>query len=182
MIARNNKIISGNNHSSSTALPHEMQPDLGLQVTLVSQLPTLQTQSSFTLPVKVSVQNTGSDPVTFLKWGTPFDAHAAVSGVFEVRDTADGTVLPLDVLKMSRKLPASTEDLLEVAGGQSLDKIVELPGLNLQEGHGYSIITQGIWHAIWKAPRVDVTVSQLSDFSGASRGEFQSNVALVNIE
>ncbi|KAJ5900433.1 uncharacterized protein N7473_004503 [Penicillium subrubescens] len=159
-----------------------MQPGLGLQVTLACQLPTLQAQSSFTLPVKVSVQNLGSDPVTFLRWGTPFDAHAAVSGVFEVRDTADGTVLPLDVLKISRKLPASAGDLIEVAGGQTIDKIVELPGVNLQEGHGYSIITQGIWHAIWKAPRVDVTASQLSDFSGASRGEFQSNVALVNIE
>lgn len=159
-----------------------MQPGLGLQVTLASQSPTLQAQSSFTLPVKVSVQNTGSDHVTFLKWGTPFDAHAAVSGVFEVRDTTDGTVLPLDVLKMSRKLPASADDLLEVAGGQSLDNIVEIPGLHLQEGHGYSIMTQGIWHAIWKAPRMDVTASQLSDFSGASRCELRSNVALFNIE
>lgn len=159
-----------------------MQPSLGLQVTLASQLQTLQAQSSLTLPVKVSVQNTGSDPVTFLKWGTPFDAHAAVSGVFEVRDTADGTVLPLDVLKMSRKLPASADDLLEIAGGQSLDNIVELPGLNLQEGHDYSIITQGIWHALWNEPRVNVTASQLLDFSGANRGEFRSNVAFVKIE
>ncbi|KAF3385640.1 putative secreted protein [Penicillium rolfsii] len=146
-----------------------MQPSLGLQVTLASQLPTLHAQSSTTVPVKVSIQNTGSEPVTFLKWGTPFDAHAAVSGVFEVRDTADGRVLPLDVLKMSRKLPASTEDLIEVAGGQSLDNVVELPGLNFEEGHDYSIITQGIWHALWNEPRVNVTASQLSDFSGAKR-------------
>lgn len=120
--------------------------------------------------------------MTFLKWGTPFDAHAAMSGVFEVRDTADGTVLPLDVLKMSRKLPASADELLEIAGGQSLDNIVELPGLNLQEGHDYSIITQGIWHALWNQPRVNVTASQLLDFSGANRGEFRSNVAFVKIE
>jgi hypothetical protein len=120
--------------------------------------------------------------VTFLKWGTPFDAHAAVSGVFEVCDTVDGTVLPLDVLKMSRKLPPSTDDLMEIAAGQSLDNIIELPGLHLEEGHDYSIVTKGIWHALWKEPLVNVTASQLSDFSGANRGEFRSNVALVKVE
>ncbi|KAJ5371519.1 uncharacterized protein N7496_007611 [Penicillium cataractarum] len=159
-----------------------MQPSLGLQVTLASQLPILHAQPSLTIPVKVSVHNTGSDPVTFLKWGTPFDAHAAVSGVFEVCDTADGTLLALDVLKMSRKLPASAEDLIEVAGGQVLDNMVELRGIHFQEGHDYSIVTKGIWHAIWKEPLASVTASQLADFSGANRGEFRSNVALVKIE
>ncbi|OOQ88658.1 hypothetical protein PEBR_13059 [Penicillium brasilianum] len=137
--------------------------------------------SPFIFPVKVSIYNTGSDPVTFLKWGTPFDANAAVSGVFEVCDTADGTVLPLDVLKMSRKLPASAEDLIEVAGGQVLDNMVELPGIQFQEGHDYSIVTKGIWHALWKEPLASVTESQLADLSGADRGEFRSNVALVKI-
>ncbi|CEJ57941.1 hypothetical protein PMG11_06616 [Penicillium brasilianum] len=178
---------SENNYFRKSITPHsfvlldEMQPNLGLQVTLASQLPILQEQSSFTVPVKVSIYNTGSDPVTFLKWGTPFDANAAVSGVFEVCDTADGTVLPLDVLKMSRKLPASAEDLIEVAGGQVLDNMVELPGIHFQEGHDYSIVTKGIWHALWKEPLAGVTESQLADLSGADRGEFQSNVALVKI-
>ncbi|KAJ5453466.1 uncharacterized protein N7458_004422 [Penicillium daleae] len=159
-----------------------MQPSLGLQVTLASQLPTLHSASFPTVPVKVSVHNTASDPVTFLKWGTPFDAHAAVSGIFEVCDTADGTILPLDVLKMSRKFPASGDDLIEVAGGQILDNIVELPGLYFQEGHAYSILTKGIWHALWQKPLVNVTASQLTDFSGAERGEFRSNVALVKLD
>jgi hypothetical protein len=181
-LSENNKTTSENHHFPSANLTGEMQPNLGLQVTLASQLPTVQTQSSFTLPVKISVQNSGSGPVTFLKWGTPFDAHAAVSGVFEVCDTADGTVLPMDVIKMSRKLPASADDLLEIAEGQSLDTIVELPGLHLQEGHDYSIVAKGIWHALWMVPMVEVTPSQLSDFSGANRGEFRSNVALVKIE
>lgn len=159
-----------------------MKPSLALQVTLTSQLPTLQAHSSSTVPIKVSVHNTGSDPVTFLKWGTPFDGHAAVSGIFEVCDTADGTVLPLDILKMSRKLPASADDLIEIAGGQQLDNIVELPGLDLQEGRGYSIVAKGIWHALWKGPLVDVTASQLKDFSGADRGEFRSNTEFVKIQ
>lgn len=160
----------------------EMQPSLALQVTLASQLPTLRAHSSSTVPIKVSVQNTGSDPVTFLKWGTPFDAHAAVSGIFEVCDTADGTVLALDVVKMSRKLPASADDLIEIAAGQQLDNIVELPGLDLRKGRDYSIVVKGIWHALWKGPLVQVTPSQLSDFSGADRGEFRSNTGLVKVE
>lgn len=153
-----------------------------LQVTLAAQLRTLSSESLPTVPVKVSVHNIGRDPVTFLKWGTPFEAHAAVSGVFQVCDTDDGAVLPLNELKISRKLPASAEDLIEIAGGQILNVIVELPGLHFLKGHAYSVLTKGIWHAIWQEPRVNVTASQLTDLSGAERGEFRSNVALVKIE
>ncbi|KAF7717779.1 Uncharacterized protein PECH_007376 [Penicillium ucsense] len=159
-----------------------MQPSLGLQVSLASQLPTLQAQSASTLPVKVSVHNTGNDPVTFLRWGTPFDPRAAVSGVFEVRDTTDGRVLPLDDLKMARKMPPSHEDLMEIPGGESLDKVVEIPGLDLQEGHDYSIVSKGIWHALWTTPMVSVTEDHLADLSSATRGEFRSNEAHVKAE
>ncbi|KAJ5159377.1 uncharacterized protein N7482_006381 [Penicillium canariense] len=159
-----------------------MQPSLGLQVTLACQVPIPQAQSSFTVPVKVSVYNSGSTPVTVLKWGTPFDAHAGMLGVFEICDTADGQVLPLDELKISRKLPPSADDLEEIPGGHSLDKVIDITGLCLQEGHDYSIHTKGIWHAVWEGSLVNVTESQLRDCSGAKRGEFQSNFAVVKIQ
>lgn len=159
-----------------------MQAALGLQVTLASQITTLQASSPLAVPITISIHNPAEAPVTLLRWNTPLDSQAGVLGVFEVCDTENGQAIPIDTIKVSRKLPATSEDLVEILAGQTVDRTVKLPEIKFEEGHEYSIRAQGIWHAVWEMPLADVTASQLADLTGATRGEFQSNVALVKIE
>ena len=159
-----------------------MQPAFGLEVTLATQALDSGAQSPFILPITVSIHNAASSPVTVLKWGTPLDPRAGVLGVFEVCKTGSGQILAPETIKISRKLPPSAEDLVEIAAGQRLDRTVTLPGLHLETGHEYSVQARGIWHAIWEKPLADVTASQLEDFGGAERGSFESNLAIVDIK
>lgn len=153
-----------------------------LQVTVASQVSATQAQTPLAVPVKVSIKNPSGSPVTVLKWGTPLDTRAGVLGVFEVCDTTSGKTLPVDTIKISRKLPASPEDLVEIPADETVDHTVYLPGMDLQEGHEYSVRAEGIWHAIWEKPLVDVTGTQLKDLTGAIRGEFRSNIAVMKAE
>lgn len=157
-----------------------MQAALGLQITLASQVTNLQTFLSFPVPISVSIRNTAETPVTLLTWNTPLDLQAGVLGVFEVYDTGNGQSIPIDTIKISRKLPATPEDLVEIPAGETVNRIVKIPEFQFEDGHEYSIRAQGIWHAIWEIPLTEVTTSQLSDLTGSTREEFQSNIALIN--
>lgn len=169
-------------HSLSSSASPKMQPSLALHVTLASPMPAIVAQLPFAIPVEVSIYNPAEHPVTFLKWGTPMDPRAGVLGVFTVCDTGSGETLAMETIKISRKLPASHDDLIEVSAGQTLEKAVYLPGLSLQKGHEYSVRAEGIWHAIWEKPLADVTTGHLEDLAEAKRGEFQSNSALFKVQ
>lgn len=159
-----------------------MQAAPGLQISLVSQQLATETLSPFVVPIDVSIYNPTESPVTVLRWSSPLDARASVLGVFVVCDTESGDTLPLDTIKLSRKLPPSLDDLVEISAGQTLDLTVDLPGIHFQKGHEYSVHAAGTWHAVWQKPLADVTVSQLSDLEKATRGHFQSNVAFVKVD
>lgn len=154
---------------------------LSLQVTLASQVSNFQASSSLPIPIKISVQNHAQAPVTLLTWNSPLDPQAGVLGVFEVYDTGSGQGIPIDTIKVSRKLPATSEYLVEIPAGQAIDRTVKLPPFECEEGHEYSIRAQGIWHAVWEMPLTDVKGSHLADLTGATREEFQSNFAHVKI-
>lgn len=158
-----------------------MQPSLDLHVTLASQVPTTVAQASLDIPVQVSVYKPAEHPVTILKWGTPMDPHAGVLGIFAVCDTETGKTLRLAKVNISRKLPASHEDLIEISAGQTMDKTISLAGLPLEKGHEYSIRAKGIWHAVWEKPLADVTAVHLEHLAEARRGEFGSNSALFKL-
>ncbi|OQE27697.1 hypothetical protein PENSTE_c004G02265 [Penicillium steckii] len=159
-----------------------MASSLGLQVTLASNAINLQASTSLPVPITISVRNPAQAPVTLLTWNTPLDSRAGVLGVFEVCDTGNGQAIAIDTIKVSRKLPATSEDLVEIPGGQTVSRTVNIPAFPLEEGHEYTIRAQGIWHAIWEMPLTDVTTSQLTDLTGATRGEFQSNLATVKVD
>lgn len=158
-----------------------MDPALGLQVTLASQVSNLQASSSLPVPIIISIHNHAQAPVTLLTWNSPLDFQAGVLGVFEVCDTGNGQAIPIDTIKVSRKLPATSADLVEIPAGQAIDRTVKLPPFECEAGHEYSIQAQGIWHAVWEMPLTDVTESHLADLTGSTRGEFKSNVAHVKI-
>lgn len=159
-----------------------MVTPIRLQVTLAAQLPTIYQAQPLSIPIPVSIHNPAHFPVTVLKWNTPFDPRAGVLGVFKIVDTITGKTLPVDTIKISRKLPASTDDLIEIPADQTIDTVANLPQLHLEVGHEYSVHAQGIWHAVWGSRLADVTASQLEQLAGARRGEFRSNVAVVKVE
>jgi hypothetical protein len=159
-----------------------MQPVPALQVNLASQLLATETPSASVVPIAVSIHNPAESPVTVLKWNSPLDTRAGVLGVFVACDTGNGVPLPLDIIKISRKLPPSLDDLVEISAGQTLQITVDLPGLHFQKGHEYSVHATGTWHAVWDKALADVTVSQLSDLGRANRGGYRSNVAFIKVD
>ena len=159
-----------------------MQLLSGLQVNLASQLLAIETLSPPVVPITVSIYNSAESPITVLKWNSPMDARAGVLGVFDVCDTESGEPIPLDIIKISRKLPPSLDDLVEICGGQTVHFTVDLPGVHFHKGHEYSIYAAGTWHAVWEQPLSDVTAFQLTDLGSANRGDFHSNVALVKLQ
>ncbi|KAJ5756849.1 hypothetical protein N7533_006392 [Penicillium manginii] len=158
-----------------------MVPALSLQVTLASEVSNLQASSSLPVPISISIHNNASSSVTLLTWNSPLDFQAGVLGVFEVCDIENGKALPIDTIKVSRKLPATSADLVEIPAGQAIDRTVKLPSFECEEGHEYSIQALGIWHAVWEMPLTEVTESHLADLTGATRGEFKSNFAHVKV-
>ncbi|CAG8901313.1 unnamed protein product [Penicillium egyptiacum] len=159
-----------------------MESNLSLQVTLAPQTPILQAQEAFALPIKVSVHNAADSPVTILRWGTPLDPQAGVLGVFEICDTTDQRKLPVPTIMVSRKLPASEDDLVEIQARATLDVTVNLRIPGLERGHEYSVRAQGTWHAVWPTELSNVTTTQLRHNEGANRGNFLSNESSVSIE
>lgn len=156
---------------------------LGLQVILAPQSITLPpSPQPSTVSVGVTLLNPANTTVSLLKWGTPFDPLAKVLGVFAVTDAGNGETIPIDTIQVSRKLPASPDDLLQIPANTSLDTVVQLAPLPLVAGHEYSISAQGIWHAVWETPAEGVTPMQLEDLSEAKRGEFSSNSIVVKVE
>ena len=156
---------------------------LGLQVILAPQLITLPpSPQPSAVSVGVTLHNPANTTVTLLKWGTPLDPRANILGVFAVADAGNGESIPIDTIQISRKLPASPDDLLQIPAETSLDTVVQLPPLPLASGHEYSLSAKGIWHAVWESQLQDVTPQQLDQLSDAKRGEFSSNTIVVKVE
>ena len=156
---------------------------MGLQVILAPQIISLPRSSQDpVVSVGVTLHNPADTTVTLIKWGTPFDPRANILGVFSVEDAGSGEAIPIDTIQISRKLPASPDDLLQLPPKTSLDTVVQLPPLPLATGHEYTVRAQGIWHAVWESRLEEVTPAQLEELSDAKRGNFSSNAVTVKIE
>ncbi|KAF7595674.1 hypothetical protein BBP40_005118 [Aspergillus hancockii] len=157
---------------------------VALQVLLAPQLISIDRSSpeQTALSVKASIHNPSNEPVTMLKWDTPFDPKAGILGVFEVQDKTDGQVVPLDKIKFSRKLPPAADDLLEISPESSVDTVITLPPMPLPAGHEFLIRAQGRWHAVWETPVSDVNDAQLEQLADAKRGDYESNVVEFKVE
>ncbi|KAE8153666.1 hypothetical protein BDV25DRAFT_136606 [Aspergillus avenaceus] len=154
---------------------------IGLEVSIAPPVISASSDAP-TVPIQVSVHNPSDTPVTFLNWGTPLDPSAHVLSVFEIEDTTDQKPVALETIKISRQMPPSPEDLVEIPAGDSIEKEVKLPGVPFITGHEYSIQAKGIWHFVWETTRDEVTVSKLEHQSDSQRGRFESNVATIHIE
>ncbi|KAL2006499.1 hypothetical protein VTN00DRAFT_9167 [Thermoascus crustaceus] len=165
-----------------------MDPSTALQVKITSAVPqnTDVQQGPTTIKVNVSVYNSADIPLTLLRWGTPLDPASGVLGVFEVRSlnnngNDDGQVLQMDTIKLSRKLPPTVEDLVEIPAGGAVEAAVTLPPLQLHAGREYSVVTRGRWQAVWEGRMSDVTPEKLETLADAKAGGFVSDRAVVKI-
>ncbi|KAJ5712406.1 hypothetical protein N7493_008874 [Penicillium malachiteum] len=152
-----------------------MDINLGLKVSL--QTPALLTSeppSPIILPLTAFIQNENQYPITIVKWNTPLDPNAGSLGIFHICDTTSGETLAADTIEISRKLPASQDDLVQIDGGQTIQYQHDLTGWNFQKDHEYSIRAQGTWHSLWNCPLADVTASQTQTLTGDKRGQFRS--------
>ncbi|KAJ5657287.1 uncharacterized protein N7484_000936 [Penicillium longicatenatum] len=153
-----------------------------LELTLPTILQNLNTQNPTSLPLQISIHNLTNTPITVLRWNTPFDPRASLLDLFEVRDTTTGRTLAADTIKISRKLPASVDDLVEIRAGETMTCDATITGLYFETGHEYSVRARGIWMAIWPRQLEDVTASQMQSLFGAESGGFESNVAVVEVK
>ncbi|KAJ6024821.1 hypothetical protein N7540_005618 [Penicillium herquei] len=160
-----------------------MDISFGLKVSLETPiLFTLEPQSPIIFPLKVYIQNENQYPVTIVKWNTPLDPIAGSLGIFHICDTSSGETLAADIIKISRKLPASQNDFVQIDGGQIIQCQHDLTGLNFQKDHEYSFRAQGTWHAVLECPLADITASQIQTLTGHKRGEFQSEFAFFTVK
>ncbi|QMW46732.1 hypothetical protein AFCA_010886 [Aspergillus flavus] len=135
-----------------------------------------------TVPIQVSVHNPSDTPITVLNWGTPLDPSANVLSIFELRDTTENQPVTLPTIKISRRMPPSVDDLVEIPAGSSVEKEVTLPHVPLTMGHEYSVQAKGNWHSVWEGPRENVTAEKLERLGDAQRGKFSSEVVPLRIE
>lgn len=150
-----------------------------LHVALTSHRPFTVAPFPSSISVEVSINNTSNHLVTFLKWATPFDALAGPLGVFTVYDPETGEPVPMNIVKISRKLPASRNDLIEIPAGQIVKKTVHIPEVVLEPDREYLLRAEGAWLAIWENGLADVDESRLVDLGDSKSGEFRSDTTLL---
>ncbi|OAS99628.1 hypothetical protein, variant 1 [Blastomyces dermatitidis ER-3] len=135
------------------------------------------------LELTVSVHNNNpNQAVTLLKWNTPLDPQANVLGVFEVREAECGTPVDSLVAKISRKLPPTPEDLVEIPANGVKEVQVTLRPMGFSAGHQYKISAKGRWQALWAAGLDDVIATDSVNMACATSGNFESNVVMVSFK
>lgn len=144
--------------------------DLQVELTALEELPSR---------LKVTVRNShASCPITFLTWDTPLDASAVNTGVLSITNADSGESIPGPGLKLSRQLPPSREDLVELPAQKMIEKQIELnvpwlpKDVRVVDVHG-----EGSFRAIWPKAEKDVSDEELKALGGenALTGTFASS-------
>ncbi|EEH39929.1 hypothetical protein PAAG_02118 [Paracoccidioides lutzii Pb01] len=143
---------------------------------------TASTTEATTDPIQLSVairNNIPNQAITLLKWNTPLDPQANVLGIFEVREAESGKLVTSLIVKISRKLPPTQDDLVEIPANGVKETQVTLKPMSLDHGAQYKVSAKGRWQAVWAGGVDDVTADQLAEFSCASLGDFESNTVVA---
>ncbi|KAF1981614.1 hypothetical protein K402DRAFT_398372 [Aulographum hederae CBS 113979] len=127
-----------------------------------------------------------TDTLTILRWDTPLDPQALALGIFQVTDTATGQPVHSVNLMINRLLPASEDDLIELAPGseQTAEFILKPPYIDLQAGRHYKIRVKGEWKAIWGIKKDDIAQKALEELGGhedAITGSYESDSIALEV-
>ncbi|OJD10809.1 hypothetical protein AJ78_08275 [Emergomyces pasteurianus Ep9510] len=182
-IATSSRTLSDNTFVSTSSSKRAMD-ELSSNLSVTIGAPC--TNPSLTNPIQLTVSVRNSNPnqaITVLKWNTPLDPQADVLGIFETRDAECGTPVESTVVKITRKLPPTQDDLVEIpAGGVKMVKVTLRP-MAMSAGRQYVILAKGRWQALWAGGRDDVTMAALENMgSASSSGTFESNEIVVSYQ
>lgn len=132
--------------------------------------------------IKVTIANKNSKhPLTFLKWDSPFDPTSLNSGVFKIHDLAKDEELPNPGLRVSRMLPPSREDLIEVPPQSSISEQLELKAPWIPaDGRKIKMQAEGNWKAVWPKSKTEVGDEELQAMASGDvlKGSFRSEGVL----
>ncbi|KAL7273362.1 hypothetical protein RUND412_003782 [Rhizina undulata] len=157
-------------------------------------LPTLQISlttpllASAPFPLTVSITNPNPHSLTLLKWNTPLDSLAPRLGLFHAiqtypdNDPDAGKEVPGLKLMVSRRLPPSQEDLVEILPGEvvQISHAVKQHELKLEDGKAYKLWLEGWWGCVWPKGKTEVSDEMLADMVGEF-GEFRSEEVEVRV-
>ena len=121
-----------------------------------------------------------STTLTLFKWDTPFDDQAMLLGIFQIKNTEDGSTLPPAGIKLNRQLPPPEDAFIEIAPRSAIAKEIVLggPGARLRKGRKYEVQAKGNWKAVWLASAADVGYRNLQRMGGGTgvvSFDFESN-------
>ncbi|KAL6713806.1 hypothetical protein ACLMJK_008298 [Lecanora helva] len=130
------------------------------------------------LTIDFTVHNHFDHPVTIQIWDTPLDSRCALLGIIEIRDTASNTLLPMDKVYFSRKLPPPPESFVQIDAFEEATNSVSLP-MKLDVGKEYRTEAKGRWKAVWDGEIEGIGRNSMETFAGAGMGDFASNKVAV---
>ncbi|KAM3067246.1 hypothetical protein ACMFMF_009745 [Clarireedia jacksonii] len=152
----------------------------------ISDVVTTESETSHSpiVKLKVALRNTSDQPVSFLRWSTPFDPRAVPMGIFEFKSTTSGELATCLNLKLNRKMPESgtydEEDIEHIDAGGEISKEIEVkaPEVVLSKGEKYVVKAKGSWMHVIFGKKTDIK----SDDDRVLRGDFESEGVEVEIE
>lgn len=158
--------------------------DVPIQIS-ISDVRTIDNESSSppTVSLKVTLWNTSSKPVSFLRWSTPFDLQAVPIGIIKFRSVATGDFAPCLDLKLNRKMPRegvfSNDDIitLDADGEESKNIEVKAPEVVLTKGEKYVVNAKGFWMHVLVGDREEAKKTDAS----VLRGDFESEGVEIEV-
>jgi hypothetical protein len=136
--------------------------------------------ASCSIFLAVSLENTSSQPLYFLRWSSPLDSRSSALGVFKFTSESTGEQAPGLNLKISRKLPhpavfaVDDENMITIGAGQTIEDTVEVAerDVQLKGGDVYLVKAVGRWVGAWLGERTELA---MNNESGFMIGEYESN-------
>ncbi|KAI9647151.1 hypothetical protein NHQ30_003534 [Ciborinia camelliae] len=127
----------------------------------ISDVTTMDSEAASppTVSLKVTLRNTSDNPVSFLRWSTPFDLRAVPMGIFKFKSVATGDLAPCLDLKLNRKIPRdgvfSDDDIISIDAGGEESKTIEIkaPEVVLTRGEKYVVNAKGFWMHVFIGER-----------------------------
>ncbi|KAF2867703.1 hypothetical protein BDV95DRAFT_631060 [Massariosphaeria phaeospora] len=125
-----------------------------------------------------------SSTFTLLKWGTPLDPQALNLGVFHLVDAEAGKEVPVDVIKIGRKMPPAPEELVTIMPGteESTEVVFDKPWMPDTPAK-YSVRAEGTFSGVWEKAASDVEDSELEAYADSKffNRSFATEEAVLNV-
>jgi len=132
------------------------QSSLPLSVSL-SPSPSPASEEGLVISLIVTVENTGTSPVSILTWNSPLDPRLSALGLLKFMSVSTGKVASGIDLKINHRVPENglftPEDdcIVRIEGGRSVEREVKVKEMeiSLVKGEKYRVRLEGWWGTVW---------------------------------